>query len=424
MEQFFSLEKFLVINNSNKIFDIKFVESNSARSKLLTTVIIGANGAGKSYLLALISDLFRTLENKIKNKEVNLRYEYYLLNYYIDNDFYSVEISNKKNFIIKRNNKKINIDQLKLPTKILAVSYMVNDKFTFKPPYSIEEDMYEYLGIRRTSNAAWTNSITRKISDAFIEISSNTNFNYKVFEILKFLRLDPKITLIFEPVGKTLFNKTPSVKQITTKIKNLSNTDEYRSTKVKKYFNEILDLQNFLKSFSKNKLSSERNLLLMKDRNNLVYNLDFNDISMHNYLTKDNKFLSMLIDLQMINSPKLILYKDNSKFDFELASSGEKHIIFTLINIASKIKQNSLILIDEPELSLHPNWQMRYINTLKKVFYEYESCHFILATHSHYIISDLEKESSSVIIINTENEEHIRTSELIKYSTFAPQLCE
>ena len=60
-------------------------------------------------------------------------------------------------------------------------------------------------------------------------------------------------------------------------------------------------------------------------------------------------------------------------------------------------KNNSLILIDEPDTSLHPNWQMKYVHNLKNLFKGWNSSHFIMATHSHFIISDLENDSSEII---------------------------
>ena len=73
-------------------------------------------------------------------------------------------------------------------------------------------------------------------------------------------------------------------------------------------------------------------------------------------------------------------------------------------NIFNNISRNSIVLIDEPEISLHPNWQIKYISFLKKVFAEYNSCHFIIASHSHYMVSDLNPENSSLITVNVDEE--------------------
>lgn len=65
----FTLKKLIVCNHNNTIFDVKFAEDKlSERENLLTTVIIGENGTGKSYLLTMISEVFRGLDLKKKTK--------------------------------------------------------------------------------------------------------------------------------------------------------------------------------------------------------------------------------------------------------------------------------------------------------------------------------------------------------------------
>ena len=39
---------------------------------------------------------------------------------------------------------------------------------------------------------------------------------------------------------------------------------------------------------------------------------------------------------------------------------------------------------------------MRYISFLKKAFTQFSNCHFILTTHSHFFISDLEGDTSFI----------------------------
>ena len=69
------------------------------------------------------------------------------------------------------------------------------------------------------------------------------------------------------------------------------------------------------------------------------------------------------------------------------------------------IKKDSLLLIDEPEISLHPNWQMKFISFFKEIFShpEYINCHVIIASHSHFIVSDMEMESSKLIGLSKTN---------------------
>ena len=68
-------------------------------------------------------------------------------------------------------------------------------------------------------------------------------------------------------------------------------------------------------------------------------------------------------------------------------SSGEQHELVLLYELLFKTKQNALILIDEPELSLHVAWQVEFLNDLTRII-KLSSFDVILATHSPQIIND------------------------------------
>lgn len=68
----------------------------------------------------------------------------------------------------------------------------------------------------------------------------------------------------------------------------------------------------------------------------------------------------------------------------EELSSGEQHFIVQVITLLIKAKSGSLVLIDEPELSYHPSWQMDYLKNLKRIA-KIGQYQFILATHSPQI---------------------------------------
>jgi len=79
------------------------------------------------------------------------------------------------------------------------------------------------------------------------------------------------------------------------------------------------------------------------------------------------------------------------------ASSGEQCVVMTMLGIAARIKDGSLICIDEPEICLHPEWQERYIQLLMSTFQGFHSCQFVVATHSPQIVSRLGSENCYVL---------------------------
>lgn len=83
--------------------------------------------------------------------------------------------------------------------------------------------------------------------------------------------------------------------------------------------------------------------------------------------------------------------------DSKLLSSGEQQMLSFLCYNA--FYENSIIFIDEPELSLHPDWQRRLFPNLMK---QQSSNQFIVATHSPMIYS---KYSDKEIILSSEKGE-------------------
>ena len=55
------------------------------------------------------------------------------------------------------------------------------------------------------------------------------------------------------------------------------------------------------------------------------------------------------------------------EFDINELSSGEKQLFLRTLAIKMLNPENSIILIDEPELSLHPKWQQRIVDVYRKI---------------------------------------------------------
>ena len=67
-------------------------------------------------------------------------------------------------------------------------------------------------------------------------------------------------------------------------------------------------------------------------------------------------------------------------------SSGEKQEIVLFYDLIFNIKSNLLLLIDEPEISLHVAWQMNFLDDLLKIA-QISTIQVIVATHSPQILS-------------------------------------
>jgi hypothetical protein len=80
-------------------------------------------------------------------------------------------------------------------------------------------------------------------------------------------------------------------------------------------------------------------------------------------------------------------------------SSGQWHLISSMLGLALTLRHDSLVLIDEPENSLHPEWQRTYVELLSEVIEGTDGCHVFIATHSPLIASGVKPDTGDVLRI-------------------------
>ena len=68
-------------------------------------------------------------------------------------------------------------------------------------------------------------------------------------------------------------------------------------------------------------------------------------------------------------------------------SSGEQNQLVLLYELLFKVKSNSLILIDEPEISFHVAWQLQFLKDLQQII-RLSEFDVLIATHSPQVIND------------------------------------
>ena len=96
------------------------------------------------------------------------------------------------------------------------------------------------------------------------------------------------------------------------------------------------------------------------------------------------------------------------KFDINELSSGEKQLFLRTLAIRMLNPENSIILIDEPELSLHPRWQQRIVDVYRKIG---KNNQIIIATHSPHILGSVRKENIMLLDKDDEGKIVVRTGD-------------
>jgi predicted ATP-dependent endonuclease of OLD family len=81
-----------------------------------------------------------------------------------------------------------------------------------------------------------------------------------------------------------------------------------------------------------------------------------------------------------------IISKTNLGVPLDRLSSGEQHQLILVFDLLFEVTEDSLILIDEPELSLHVAWQKTFIESLTRII-ALNAFDVLLATHSPAVVA-------------------------------------
>jgi predicted ATPase len=178
-------------------------------------------------------------------------------------------------------------------------------------------------------------------------------------------------------------------------IKDVNRIDMAKSLLSRLGFDAVFNL--ILKPLNKDKTKKE-------DKINLEIKLDID--SLCNNTNYFNNFTHEGIIISEIQ-----FQKNNKKFELMDLSSGERSYILTLLSLIFMSKDNSIIIYDEPENSLHPQWQIDVIKDIWNITSKIVSnCKVVIATHSPLIISGVVNTNS--FILNLEKDYHWIVSSL------------
>ena len=88
-------------------------------------------------------------------------------------------------------------------------------------------------------------------------------------------------------------------------------------------------------------------------------------------------------DVSLNNKFELEFKVNNEILNFPQLSSGERQVIYILLKVAIATKDNALILMDEPEISLHLSWQEKLLAQIREIN---PNSQIIIVTHSPAIV--------------------------------------
>lgn len=369
------------IKSNSELFNNRLIELAPRQDKISSnfyTVLIGNNGTGKSTLLNEIARRYKNRDGK-------------------------TDTSN--------------------PDKVISISSSISDKFpmdvTFRRSTRYQKVRYSdlyyvYMGLRARNNQFSARAQFKKALDILVESYGTRKHLNGYRYIFDYLDYQPVIKVEYKvmiPFGKLDEKELElSFEDYISQKRSFYGTDykvllyEYDVT-----LSEVIDFINMYRYDKDGSIVfnfSERNV----DR--MVSDSHIYSEEVYKY-----KILQVLEKLNLIRNSNVKIYKKHGvEVNFKEASSGEIAILSTLFGLIPLAVDNSLILIDEPEISLHPYWQAQYIPLLDKILDGVTGCQIIIATHSHQMLSDLPIGNSSIVSF-IKNGDYIQT-ELLSDSTY------
>jgi len=135
-------------------------------------------------------------------------------------------------------------------------------------------------------------------------------------------------------------------------------------------------------------------------------------ISAFNYMFPKKRYKT----IRPVNSQHEIIFEENGQeMSISELSSGEKQIVFRggFLLKDQKSSQGALVLIDEPEISLHPRWQMKILSYFKRLFSDEtkQTSQIIVATHSPFVIHNSDRYNDKVIVLQKKDDGTVQIPE-------------
>ena len=211
----------------------------------------------------------------------------------------------------------------------------------------------------------------------------------KYLEIKKILKKFPKIIYVPTEIN---FQK---VQKAQTNFKK-----EYSFINIVDSY-EIKDIPSYIATRISKVANEEENLTMGQVRKKVFAEIN----GIFEILELDVKLSEISKDE---NSMPIFTDSSGKKFGINELSSGEKQLFLRTLAIKMLEPENSIIMIDEPELSLHPKWQQKIVDVYRKIG---RNNQIILATHSPHILGSVEKENIILLEKNKNGIVEVKTGD-------------
>ena len=347
----------------------------------MVSVLLGKNGQGKSRLLSAIAITFQLLD-RFRSAGVEKGLPLARLEYEAQGRHHLI-VSEASKITVEIDGNAAPLADAILPSRVIGLSMTPFDKFPigneprqlslFSPT---DPDIYVYLGMReRMGRASSTALIDRAIGGLFGRIRMGDRG--RITHVFDMLGFEPRLTMVY---------RLEHSKALT----ELAYGDAEQMQSLRQNSFTYHRLERYLKqgdAAAERLTVAARAVAEHTDRNFISVEIDLRYPDPSSLITQQH--VQVIRDAGLARLFAVEAHRvDGTIIDFKEASSGELSLAITFMSLAGNLDDDALILIDEPETNLHPQWQAQYLDLLLQTFAAYRGCHYILATHSPLILSD------------------------------------
>lgn len=382
------------------------------------SILIGPNGSGKSRVLAALADemtnIHRVRRARIApdddektptrprlldldralapvgdlfSEEASMEKPEARVLYQLDGDRWEVS-RDGEHLQVRRNGQFASVEDMVFPDRVLAIAHLPIDKFRFaRGVQTRSEEFYRYRGLRQATNMTTTGALGTKALMSFLAMAGQPASEEFLKEWLPKLGLDPdvSVSLRLPSFLQTALTQPAELRRL------LSDPDL-----------PIRQVRTIPKPETSTTLDEEE-LQALQELSETIVRLNQTRVTPRKTATIDLypqhddgraastvlRGLSAMRRFRPGVAAELEFHRNGEAVSFSDLSSGEQQILTTLSELVSNIGGTALVLIDEPEVSLHPRWQRDYVPALLETLKSHPSTHAVIATHSHFMVANL-----------------------------------
>ena len=401
------------------------------------TIVLGRNGVGKSRLLAGIARLFASFDDggrlprdRAATRHRNRRDSDLVLTYIAEGRRVRLRINGPyiESSFADKGDRRAGV-RVPLPKRVIATTITPSDKFPVSNTALVrqrdasairdsEEKIYRYLGGKSGGDSISIRNRLSRVVDALVRsVTKSNSARAKLVEVFQLLNYQPKVQVEYGfRFGRLGLSEVREHLEDPDKLRERVRSmhglpHRWRLIELALNNDEKLRVLREAIMFAEATLDQDYEVSAAIDIRHGSFLNDSEAVFRHLQVLEAYRIAS-IADLRLFRDTTDLGLQKESLFEetdavlplsITEASSGEQAVLLTLLGIAAEIEDNSLVLLDEPEISLHPEWQERIISLLVDTFSGYRGCHFVIATHSPQVLAHAGHVASSVVVLDKDD---------------------